>query len=136
MARTPFIPNAEQRLQVTIMAACGFQHSLICERIINHQSGRPIDGKTLRKAFREELDDGISQANAMVAQSLFKKAIGNSPQSVSAAIWWEKTRAGKRDITLVEQTGKDGGPMQHEITQGVHAMTDDELERIARTGGA
>ena len=121
-------------MQVSIMAACGFQHVLMCERITNHQTGKPIDGKTLRRAFRRELDEGEAQANAMVAQSLFKKAIGSSAQSVTAAIWWEKTRAGKRDISGVELTGKDGTPLHP--PEKAHELTDAELESIARASRA
>jgi hypothetical protein len=131
MARTPFKPTDEQRMQVSIMASCGFPHELMVERIINHQTGRPIDKKTLYKAFRVELDQGLEQANAMVAQSLFKKAIGTSAQSVTAAIWWEKTRAGKKDTSAMELTGKDGTPLHP--PEKAHEMTDAELESIARS---
>lgn len=134
MARTPFRPTDEQRMQVGIMAACGFPQDLMVERIINHQTGRPIDKKTLHKAFRRELDEGMEQANAMVAQSLFKKAIGTSAQSVAAAIWWEKTRAGKKDTSAMELTGKDGTPL-HPPGQP-ESLSDEELERIARSGSA
>ena len=121
-------------MQVSIMAACGFQQNLICERVINHQTGRPVDKKTLQKVFRAELDQGMEQANAMVAQSLFKKACGSSAQSVTAAIWWEKTRAGKKDLSSVEMTGKDGAPL-HPPGQ-VETLSDEDLERIAKSGSS
>lgn len=111
MARTAFTPTDEQRLTVGIMAACGMPHELICERILNPQTGARIDPKTLRRAFRKELDEGTSSANAMVAQALFKKATGNTPQSVTAAIFWLKTRAGWKETTVNEHTGKDGAPL-------------------------
>ncbi len=133
MARPTFTPSDEQRMQVGIMAACGFAHELICERVINPTTGKKIDTKTLRKAFRKELDEGMSQANAMVAQSLFKKAIGTGTSAVTAAIWWEKTRGGMKDQSAVEVTGKNGAPLH---PQTAVDMTDEELENIARAGRA
>src|SRR3712207_8721938 len=54
-----------------------------------------IDPKTLRRHFRRELDRGTVEANAKVAQSLFNMATqGNS---VAAAIFWMKARAGWRE---------------------------------------
>src|SRR5574340_125998 len=107
MARPAFTPTDEQRLTVSIMAACGMPHELICERIINPQTGARLAAMTLRKAFRKELDDGAASANAMVAQALFKKATGNTPQAVTAAIFWLKTRAGWKETQVNEHTGKD-----------------------------
>jgi len=51
------------------------------------------DPKTLRKHYRDELDTGETKANAMVAQNLFRKATGDGRESVTAAIFWLKTRA-------------------------------------------
>lgn len=104
--RQLFKPTEDQKTLVGIMAACGFPQDTIAARI-------GIDAKTLRKAFRKELDMGTEAANAIVAQSLFKKATTAGPQSVTAAIFWLKTRAGwKETPQAVELTGKDGGPIQ------------------------
>lgn len=105
MARSAFAPTEEQRMTVAIMAACGMPQPLICEKIINGATGAPIDMKTLRKVFRQELDEGGASANAIVAQSLFRKATGNSPQAVTAAIFWLKTRAGWKEPTAAELPG-------------------------------
>lgn len=106
MARPAFEPSDEQRLTVSIMSACGMPHELICEKIINPQTGAPLAPHTLRKAFRKELDEGGASANAMVAQSLFRKATGNSPQAVTAAIFWLKTRAGWKEPQAAEVPGR------------------------------
>lgn len=54
------------------------------------------DAKTLRKYFRDELTNGATEANAKVAQSLYNKALGDGQGSVTAAIFWCKTRMGWR----------------------------------------
>ena len=51
-----------------------------------------IDPKTLRKYLRVELTTGAAEANAKVAESLYRKAVGDGPQSVTAAIFWCKAR--------------------------------------------
>lgn len=127
MARTPFKPTDEQRMTVAIMASVGFPQRDICQRILNHQTGKPIDTKTLEKAFRDELDDGMIKANAIVAQSLFKKATSNGQQSVTAAIFWLKCRAGWKPTEGIELTGKDGAPLP-----GVPQLSEQQFEKLAR----
>jgi len=71
-----------------------------------------ISGPTLRKYYRSELDTGAIEANAKVAEALFKKAIGNGPASVTACIFWLKTRAQWKETSVHEHIGADGGPIE------------------------
>lgn len=125
--RPTFTPTDEQKMTVAIMAAAGFAHGVICQRVINPGTGKQIDEKTLRKQFREELDEGMSTANALVTQALFKKATGNGPQSVTAAIFWLKCRAGWKPVEGVELTGKDGQPLPHAPN-----LTEAVFEKLAK----
>lgn len=102
MARPFFTPTREQQMTVGIMASAKFTHAQICERIINPSTGKQIDEKTLRRYFRAELDQGTELANALVTQALFKKATGNEPGSVTAAIFWLKCKAGWKETQVVE----------------------------------
>ena len=70
-----------------------------------------ISDMTLRKYYRNELDTGVTKANAKVAQSLFQKATGDGSQSVTAAIFWMKTRAGWKETVINEHGGIGGGPL-------------------------
>ena len=82
-----------------------------------------IDAKTLRKHYREELDTGQIKATAKVAESLFRKATTDGPQSVTAAIFWLKTRGGWREA-----------PQSHEVeVRDVRHLSDEELERMIGT---
>jgi hypothetical protein len=56
--------------------------------------------KTLRKHFSPELERGAIQANTQVGQTLFKMA--TSGKHPAATIFWLKTRAGWREIQVVE----------------------------------
>ena len=50
--------------------------------------------KTLRKYFRNELDQGASEANMTVAQAMYKNA---KDGNVKAGMFWLKCRAGWRE---------------------------------------
>jgi hypothetical protein len=126
--RPKFVPTQAMRTHVAIMAACGLPQEIMITKIINPETKRPIDIKTLEKAFRQELDRGMEEANALVSQALFKKAVGNGSQSVSAAIFWLKCRARWKPIDGVELTGKDGDP----LPTGQSTITPKEFEEIAR----
>lgn len=92
--RPRFEPNAQQRRTVRALAGYGIPHRSIAEVV-------GITGPTLRKHFRLELDTAEAEANAKVAESLFRRATGDGPQSVTAAIFWLKCRAGWREFDVV-----------------------------------
>jgi hypothetical protein len=102
-----------QRRQVEAMAAFGVPELNIA-RVVG------IDAKTLRKHYREELDTGQTKATAKVAESLFRKATSEGPQSVTAAIFWLKTRGGWRE-----------SPQAHEVeVVDFTSLSDHELSRM------
>jgi hypothetical protein len=113
--RKPFEPSQEQRTTVAIAAACGLPHPHICERIINYQTGKPIDAKTLVKVFESELKEGRKYACALVRQNLFKQAVSNTPHSVRAAHLWlaqydddwksMKAEVSDKDVTITVVNG-------------------------------
>jgi len=61
-----------------------------------------IDPKTLRKHYSRELKHGHIKANSRVAETLYRKALGEGPQSVTAAIFWLKTRAQWKETAVAE----------------------------------
>ena len=62
-----------------------------------------VDAKSVRKHCREELDNGATEANAQIAQSMYQMAI-RAPYSVrfQAAKFWLAARAGWRDVDKPE----------------------------------
>jgi hypothetical protein len=100
--RPAFRPTDEQHRQVEAMVGYGIPEDQICRLITNQQTKRPIDGKTLRRHFRSEIETGQVKANVSVAQSLFRMAIGGN---VAAAIFWLKTRMGWKETAAVEMSG-------------------------------
>lgn len=70
-----------------------------------------IDPKTLRKHYPQELRYGHVKANAKVAENLFRKATGDGRESVIAAIFWMKTRAGWKETSVSELAARGGDPL-------------------------
>ena len=98
-----FVPTAEQRKTVRAMAAFGIPQ-LEIGKVIG------ISDRTLRRAFRGELDKAAIEANAKVAEVCFRMATSGTVPA--ATFFWLKTRAGWREVTRQEHTGGDGGPIK------------------------
>lgn len=103
--RPAYEADEKTRAQVKMLAAMGIPDYDIAKVI-------GLSGPTMRKYYMAELETGHIEANAQVAQSLFKQATNKEKPNVSAAIFWLKCRAEWRETTAVELTGKDGGPME------------------------
>lgn len=86
---TPYEPTDEQRRLVRALAGFGVPQDDIAGHI-------GIDATTLRRRFREDLDRGMTEANAKVAQSLFQMA--TQGKNVAAAIFWMKARGRWREV--------------------------------------
>ena len=120
-------PTTEQRRTVKTMSGFGVPHTDIATFL-------DIDPKTLRKHFRLELDRGMTEANAKVAQSLFTMA--TQGKNVAAAIFWMKARGGWRDRPDLDRLPAGAQPI-HVITgvpRSTDQLTDAELTRIIQEG--
>ncbi len=58
-----------------------------------------VEKADLARDYAKELAGGAIKANARVAESLFRKATGDGRESVTAAIFWLKTRARWKEST-------------------------------------
>lgn len=85
--RPQYVPTDKERAQCKALAAMGVPHADIALVL-------QISSPTLRRHFRSELDVGAVEANAKVAQSLFRQATDPTKPSTVACIFWLKTRAG------------------------------------------
>jgi hypothetical protein len=98
MSRNPHEPTDASRKLVQLHATIGTQQHVIADIL-------GIDAKTLRKHYREELDQSMAQANAQIGGALFNKAKGGD---TAAMIFWMKTRAGWREKQEIDHTSSDG----------------------------
>ena len=104
MGRPAHIPSESQRRQVEALAGFGIQETEIAGLI-------GCDPKTLRKHYRDELDHGHTKANAKVAENLFRMALGQGREAVTAAIFWLKTRARWKETMVNEVTHDVADPL-------------------------
>jgi hypothetical protein len=109
-----FRPTAEQRRNVEAMVGFGVREADICRLILNPETGRSINEKTLRQHFGQEIDTGQIKANARVAESMYEMATKceNPSARVHAASFWLSRRAGWKETSKVELTGEDGAPIK------------------------
>jgi len=127
--RPPFQPTDKQRGQVEAMVRYGI---LVVE--IARTLG--ITKPTLFRHFREELDIGITKANAQVGEFIFSTIVGlpipgrppvtDERARVTAAIFWAKTRMGWKETVINQHEGTDGGPIE------VSSVRERITRRIAR----
>ena len=102
MPRPKLNPTDEQRRKVKSLAAMGTPHDEIA-KVVNIRSA-----KTLRKHFRLELDQGATEANAIVGGTLFQMA--KSGDCPAATIFWMKCRAGWKERSSFEPAPPAAAP--------------------------
>lgn len=108
--RPPHLPNADTRNKVYMLSTVGTRHEDIASVLgITHD--------TLVKYYKEELDNGRIEANASVAETLFKQA---KEGNTTAMIFWLKSRAKWKESTQHEISGNpDGTPVEVKIVTGI-----------------
>ena len=99
VTKPPHNPDERDLKRVRTMVGMGMTQNEICAII-------GVSKPTLHKYYRADLDVGAAEANAAVAQSLFKQATNAEKPNVVAAIFWLKARAGWRDADPREGVGK------------------------------
>jgi hypothetical protein len=110
----PHEPTDEQRRLVKTLSGIGVPQDDICALV-------GVSKPTLHKHYRSELDVGLAEANAKIAETLFKQATtGNT----TAAIFWAKSRMGWREKQDVQVTGANEGPVVLQILTGVPRADD------------
>lgn len=112
--RPKFQPTGEQRKTVRAMVAYGVPLEQVASVI-------GIDRKTLSKHFPEEIANAAAEANAKVAQALYRQAVEQG--NTTAQIFWLKTKAGWKETSHYEHTSPDG------------SMTPSRIELVAPDAG-
>lgn len=92
--KPPHEPTRATRELVQLHAMVGTRQETIAEII-------GIDPKTLRKYYRNELDQSKAKANATIGGALFNKAKSGD---TTAMIFWMKTQAGWRETQQIDHT--------------------------------
>jgi hypothetical protein len=96
------VPTQDSKDLVKRLSALGVTYEDIALKL-------KINDDTLKKHYKEELDDGRIDANAAIAGTLFQQA---KKGNTAAAIFWLKTRARWKETQVNEVTGQDGGEIR------------------------
>jgi DNA-binding transcriptional ArsR family regulator len=114
----PHVPTNELRQKVWLLAACGVTGERIASALGMRQ---PV----LSKHYRQELDNGLTEANGAVAKSLYKLATTAGPSQAASCMFWLKTRGKWQEVHKTEVSGAGGGQLI--IYSGVLAQHDRDI---------
>jgi hypothetical protein len=116
--RPRYVPTEADRKIVAFGMACGVPQDRIIAELMGRE-GHTISKSTMFRRFKDEIAHGKELALAYIKQSIYQKAMGDGPQSVTACIFILKCQAGWRDRSYVT--------VEHEAAE----LSDWELARIA-----
>lgn len=97
-----FKPTVDQARQVATMSCMGLSAKEIACVL-------DVEVKLLKMFYSKELEASALVANAMVARKALSMAM--SGKSADMTKFWLKARAGWKETSVTEVTGKDGGPV-------------------------
>lgn len=110
VGRPVHLPDETTRNKVFMLSTVGTRHEDIAT-VLN------ISADTLTKYYHDELAKGRIEANASVAETLFKQA---KEGNTTAMIFWLKSRAKWKESTQHEISGNpDGTPVEVKIVTGI-----------------
>jgi hypothetical protein len=108
--RPRHLPDSTTRNKVFMLSTVGTRHEDIAT-VLN------ISADTLTKYYHDELAKGRIEANASVAETLFKQA---KEGNTTAMIFWLKSRAKWKETSQHEISGNpDGTPVEVKIVTGI-----------------
>jgi hypothetical protein len=126
--RPAFVPTDKQRGQVEAMVRYGISQAETAKAL-------GIDGKTLAKHFRPEIQTGATKANAQVGEFIYSTIIGlpipgrtlvtDERARATLAVFWAKTRMQWRETSVVEHKDVD------EDANAIRERIAGKLDRIA-----
>jgi hypothetical protein len=107
-----FAPSADQRGNVEAMTGFGISQDEIRRVVINPETGKPIDKKTLELYFADEIETGHIKANATVgrvAYATITAAPGGIPDNHARAEltkFWLARRMGWKETNVHQHKGE------------------------------
>ena len=112
--RKSFVATPEQRNNVKILVGLGVPQAMICQLVVNPQTGKPLDEGTLKKHFPpicECVSCGISFHTAN------PEPIKNESSRAMLSIFFAKTRMGWKETVVSEHANADGKPFIFEVSK-------------------
>ena len=118
--RKSFVATPEQRNNVKILVGLGVPQAMICQLVVNPQTGKPFDEGTLKKHFPREIAVGVAELHARMGSFMVANIFGMTPPAgtqpiknessrAMLSIFFAKTRMGWKETSILQHEGKDGG---------------------------
>lgn len=133
-----FVPTAEQRLMVQIMAANGTPQDVIARNIHRQKGDGGIAEKTLRRAFRQELDCGYADTLSRMGSVVVRE--GLKGQGWAAKYWltthggddWKPTENVRHGLTPEATASGHGLVAPVLVIQPVRSINASDLKSTAK----
>lgn len=126
--RPPHVPTEATRHLVMVMRVNGETEETIAKCI----GDKGIALNTLTKHYANELELGKARLLAAVAGGAFRRALNGDNDMTKLIL---RTRAGWAEKQVIEQTGKDGGPLKFEEVSAPHLIIEQRLAALAKAHG-
>lgn len=140
MPNRKFRPTPSQHKLVEALLVYGIPLASVCRHIINPNTGKAVSYVTLVREFAEEIATAVDEGNAKVASNLYRIATAknSSAQTVTAAIFWMRTRGGWKvadAATPILPPGQEA-PAAIGSEQAAQQFIDEALARYGRRRSA
>ena len=137
--RKMFVPTPEQRNTVRVLVGLGIQQKQICRLVLNRQTQKPLDHKTLRKHFAQEIATATAELHLLIGKFMLATIFGTPPPAGTVAIkddrargqlmmFFARTRLGWTAPVVNRPEGHVSGPIvgiREQLKKGLAgAMTD------------
>jgi len=141
--RKTFVPTPEQHRNVKALVALGIPQEEICQLVINPQTGKPLDVKSLRKHFGLEIETAEIKLHALMNNFTVANILGTAPPAGTRAIdnqharasllkFFAKTRMGWKEPVVNRQKEPVDGPIEYQDATSVRQTIIDRLERLSQ----
>ena len=104
-----FEPTDDQRREVLLLTGFRMTPAQIGLLIRHPVTGIPLGEEAVRRLFSHELAAGRAMVDAKVAESLYKKAVGNGAQAVTAAMFWARVHMKWREEDATDAAALPAG---------------------------
>jgi hypothetical protein len=126
--RKSFVATPEQRNNVKILVGLGVPQAMICQLVVNPQTGKPLDEGTLKKHFPREIAVGAAELHARMGSFMVANIFGMTPPAgtqpiknessrAMLSIFFAKTRMGWKESGVSEHATADGKPFIFKVSK-------------------
>jgi hypothetical protein len=139
--RKMFVPTPEQRNTVRVLVALGIPQKQICRLVVNRQTQRPLDHKTLRRRFAHEIAIGTAELHALIGRFMLATILGTPPPAGTVAIhddrarvqlmmFFARTRLGWTAPVVNRPEGHVSGPIEDQDMEKMMQKLSDKIDRV------